>query len=642
VPPLAEPPRARARLQALVSHPTWELVVGLFTLAAVFGFPAFTLASPAGLQQPGYLAAVFVFFGVFALDLLLRLVAFGKSYLFSLYFVVDSVATLSLLTELPGAVYATQSESGAWPNARVLRMSVYVTRLSRLARQSRTMLRLREVLFQRRTRGSASAAEQSATLLQHELETQFNSLVALFVVLALFFIPLREAFTARDDLHEALRQLSRTPAGDLLRAQEDVLRADPRVLLLAPAAGPSLGQAQAVASARGLAPYEMGRYQEAGRVLWISHREERLAGAQLDILLALFIVAVMLTMSTLFVRATDRVLLRPLRDLQRSIEAAIHRNDALGFLRHVEDTEPVTFLQRVFIPLLERLVAAVNSEARENILSADAGPVVRSRDWAIAFTDIQNYTALMETLGQDGFTAINEYFRHCAAVVAEHGGDIFEHTGDGFIVTLPGDGKERRAFDMGVRIIQSLERITATEEWRALLSHPAWAQGTLRHIRTRIGIHKGLVTTGRIGNERVCRYGMIGEAANIASRLESANKQFGTWLLVTEDIAAHAPEELRPHTRRIDRVIVVGTKTPVSLFTYDFAPPARYAEFRQAFDAGVDRYVAGDWAAARERLEASRALWPEDPAGAALLRRLEQVGPAAPADWPGAFKMAQK
>ncbi|MGC4115278.1 MAG: adenylate/guanylate cyclase domain-containing protein [Myxococcales bacterium] len=314
----------------------------------------------------------------------------------------------------------------------------------------------------------------------------------------------------------------------------------------------------------------------------------------------------------------------------------------MGFLRHVEDTEPVTFLQRVFIPLLERLVAAVNSEARENILNADAGPTVRSRDWAIAFTDMQNFTSLMETFGQDGFTAINEYFRHSAAVVAEHGGDIFEHTGDGFIVTLAGEGKERRAFSAGVRIIQALERITETEEWRHLLPHPAWRDGTLRRIRTRIGIHKGVVTTGRIGNERVCRYGMIGEAANIASRLESANKQFGTWLLVTEDIAAHAPEELRPQTRRIDRVVVVGTKTPVSIFTYDFEPPARYAEFRQAFDAGVDRYVDGNWEAARDRLEAARTLWPEDPACAALLKRLEQLGTVAPADWPGAFKMAQK
>lgn len=625
----------------LVEHPAWDLVFGLLTLVAVFGFPAYTLYAPAGLGSPAYLATVGVLVVAFALDCLLRLVAHGKRYATSFLFWVDALATVSLLAELPAVLYATQSESGAWPNPRVLRMSIYVTRLSRLARQSRVMLRLREALQRRRRERSETAAERSATSVQNELESRFTSLVAIFVVLGLLFIPLRELVTGRDELRDELRLLSQTPAGELLRGQERRLRSDPRVVLLADGSS-SAEQARDEAERRGIAPYELGRYQEGDRVLWISHREDRLAGARLDITLAFVIIVVMVAMSAAFTRTTDRVLLRPLRQLKHSIEEAVRRNESLRFLRQIEASEPVTFLQRAFIPLVERLVAAVNSETRESILSADGGPAARSHDWTVALTDIQGFTTLMETLGQDGFTAINAYFRHCAGVVAEHGGDIFEHTGDGFIITVEGEGKEGRAFAMGVRVVKELERITASEQWRSLLSVPAWTEGPLRHIRTRIGIHSGVVTTGRLGTDRICRYGLIGEAANVAARLESANKQFGTWLLATETVAARAPEELREHTRHIDRVIVLGTKTPVSLYTYDFAPPKSYAEFRAQFDVGMAAYLSGDWAAAKEKLSRAQELWREDGVCAALLQRLAELGPAAPAQWPGAFKMGKK
>jgi len=570
-------------------------------------------------------------------------VAFGRSYVGSFYFWVDGLATLSLFAELPAALAALHGgEAGAWPNPRILRMSVYVTRLSRLARQSRSILRLRDLLFRRKLDQSASTAEHQATELQHDLELRFNSLVAVFVVLGLLLIPLRDTFISRDELHESVRALAESGDPDFIAAQQMVLLHDPRVVRLV---DKSLGmglQLMGKASRTPLAPFEVSRYEEGVYQLFVSHREERLAGARLDIVLALFIVVVMVVMSTAFSRATDRVLLNPLRELQRAVEEAIHRNEALHFLRSVQNTEPVTFLKRVFIPLLERLVAAVNVEARESILRADAAPLSRPRDWAIAFTDIQGFTTLMETLGQDGFTAINEYFRHCAAVIAEHGGDIFEHTGDGFIVTLSGEGKEGRAFAMAVKLVEEIERVTATEAWAKLLTHPAWANPELRHIRTRIGLHTGTLTTGRIGTERCCRYGMIGEAANIAARLESANKQFGTWVLATEEIARQAPEELKPRIRRVDRVVVVGTHEPVTLFTYDFSPPAAYAAFRAAFDAGLERYRSGDWRAAVARLDEAHRLWPEDGTTTSLLARIAQLGPEAPPDWSGARKLAQK
>ncbi len=636
-------PGPRALLQRWLGHPAWELVLAVFTLTAVFGFPLYTLACPAGLEAPEYTAAVYVLLAVFALDWLARLLAFGRTYLGSFYFWVDALATLSLFAELPSALAALHGgEAGAWPNPRVLRMSVYVTRLSRLARQSRTLLRLRDLLFRRKLDHSASAAEHQATELQHDLELRFNALVAVFVVLGLLFIPLRETFTARDELHEAVRHLAQAPDAVTARAHELVLLSDPRVISLAEAPGQGPARVLAGPARHALAPYEVSRYHEGRYVLTASHREERLAGARLDIVLALFIVAVMVVMSTAFSRATDRVLVTPLRDLQRAVEEAIRRNQALHFLRSVQDTEPVTFLRRVFIPLLERLVAAVNVEARESILRSDAAPLSRSRDWAIAFTDIQNYTTLMETLGPDGFTAINEYFGHCAGVIAAHQGDIFEHTGDGFIVTLAGEGKEARAFAMAVRIIEELERITATEAWAKLLAHPAWASAELRHVRTRIGIHAGTVTTGRIGTERCCRYGMIGEAANVAARLESLNKQLHTWLLVTDDIAAHAPADLRGRTRRVDRVVVVGAHAPVTLHTYDFSPPADYAGFRKAFDAGLAAYLAGSWREAAGLLDEAAQRWPGDGPTAALRERLGRLGPDAPPGWSGALQLTQK
>lgn len=637
VAPPPPPPRPRSGVARLVESPPWEFSLALCTLVAVFGLPLHAILRPAGLQGPAYTAAIVALLAVFLLDWCLRIACYRGEYLRSLFFWVDGVASLSLVLELPALVHGL-----ALPNPRILRMSVYVTRLARLARQSRSMLRARDWLFRRRRHDGAGNAESQAAQLQHTLDLRFNTLVALFVMAALLLIPVRDLLEGHDDLQAGLHRLVTASDPALAQAQAVVLRADPRVLLLGP--GATQAQAREVGLARGLAGYEIGRYQEGAQVLWVSHRAERIAAAELDVFLALFIVLVMATMSAAFRRETDRVLIEPLRQLKRSVEDAVARNEALQFLSSIRDAEPVTFLQRVFIPLVERLMAAVNVEARDSILNADeaAGPQTHAREWAVALTDMQGFTHLMETLGTDGFTAINAYFRQCAAVVARHGGDLFEHTGDGFIVTLGGQGKETRAFAMAVELVLEMEKTVATDEWRRLLAHPAWADGPLRFVRTRIGLHTGTVTTGRIGNDRIYRYGLIGEAANVASRLESANKQFGTWLLATGEVARHAPEALVPRTRRIDRVQVVGTQRPVELFTYDFSPPAAYGAFRRAFDAGVERYLAGDWPTASARFAEALKHWPEDSVTQALVARLAKLGPAAPDHWHGAFKLAQK
>jgi len=148
----------------------------------------------------------------------------------------------------------------------------------------------------------------------------------------------------------------------------------------------------------------------------------------------------------------------------------------------------------------------------------------------ILFSDIRGFTSLSEKLSAEQVVAmLNEYLGAMTEIVFEHGGTLDKFIGDAVMALwgapLPAPDHARRATDCALAMMAELERMNAR-----------WAQaGGAADLRIGIGINSGEAVVGNIGSlKHKLEYTAIGDAVNLASRLESLNKDMGTTIIISE------------------------------------------------------------------------------------------------------------
>lgn len=173
--------------------------------------------------------------------------------------------------------------------------------------------------------------------------------------------------------------------------------------------------------------------------------------------------------------------------------------------------------------------------------AAAEASVGEERRLAILFADIRGFTAFSERLPPyDVIHVLNRYFHAAGEVIARYGGRIDNYMGDGFMA-LFGLGDEDapaclRAVSAGLALIDAVA---------ALQPYLLTAFGEGFGIGVGVGIHYGCAVVGSVGaagNERVTA---IGDAVNLASRIEEANKRFGTQLLISAQTWAQVAEQVQ-------------------------------------------------------------------------------------------------
>ena len=177
----------------------------------------------------------------------------------------------------------------------------------------------------------------------------------------------------------------------------------------------------------------------------------------------------------------------------------------------------------------------------------------------ILFCDLRGFTNLSEKrTAQEVVQLLNEYFTEMVDAIMEEGGVVDKYIGDavmavfGAPVSAPDDAL--RAVRAAVRMREALARIN---ERAAVRGEPPLQFG--------IGIHSGEVVAGNIGSARRMEYTVIGDAVNLASRLESSTKQLGTDILISE--ATYARTEGHVDASRVDAIAVRGREARVAIYT---------------------------------------------------------------------------
>jgi len=255
----------------------------------------------------------------------------------------------------------------------------------------------------------------------------------------------------------------------------------------------------------------------------------------------------------------------------------------------------------------------------------------QERELSIFFADLAGFTRISEQLTPaETVELMREYFDLATEAVESHEGTVDKFLGDGvlafFNAPLPVEDHAKKACRAAIRI---RDRLAAGQPARTAAGKP--------DLRVRIGITTGEVLVGNIGTADRFAYTVLGDTANLAARLESLNKQYGTSIMAAESVVETAGPEFI--WRKLDRVAVKG-RTSGTLVYELLGEAGEVAEetlkMRARYEAGLEAYFARNFDAAEQAFNEACGCLPEDPATQVMLERLRGFHTSPPgADWDG-------
>jgi adenylate cyclase len=256
------------------------------------------------------------------------------------------------------------------------------------------------------------------------------------------------------------------------------------------------------------------------------------------------------------------------------------------------------------------------------------------------FTDVRGFSSISEVLDPKALVhLINLYLTEMCDIILELRGTIDKYEGDAIIsffgapVDLPDHA--RRACMAAIRMKRA--EVALNERFLAEKLSPS-------ALHTRIGINTGDMTVGNMGTVQRMDYTIMGSNVNLASRLEGVNKQYGTWIMLSEITQADCESDFT--LRKLDRVRVVGITQPVRL--YELIEEKGRAgknveEAVEVFHKALAEFEAKDWDRAMKTFAEVLRLLPEDGPSLRYIKLCQEHKAKPPAaNWDGVFNLTTK
>jgi class 3 adenylate cyclase len=252
---------------------------------------------------------------------------------------------------------------------------------------------------------------------------------------------------------------------------------------------------------------------------------------------------------------------------------------------------------------------------KDSITSVDLGDHIE-KTMTILFSDIRDFTTLSEAMGpKDNFAFINSYLEQMNPIIAYYNGIIDKYMGDAIMALFPTNADD--ALNGAIRM---LNQLVSYNEGRKKSGYAP--------IRIGLGLKTGLMILGIIGGRHRMDSTVISDAVNLASRIESMTKNYGTPLLISEH-TYYALKHVSLHDIRfIDRVKVKGKKQPQSVYeVFDADLPALRESKRKTkglYEEALAQYHFKEVPAALQLLTEYLRQVPEDTAGHSYQVRCER------------------
>jgi class 3 adenylate cyclase/CHASE2 domain-containing sensor protein len=291
---------------------------------------------------------------------------------------------------------------------------------------------------------------------------------------------------------------------------------------------------------------------------------------------------------------------------------------------------------------MTRTLQQYTSPALARRMAEDPDAVARAENREITcfISDLQGFTSISERLGAEATQQVlNLYLERMTEALDRHEALLSKFWGDGLFAFFnpainPQPDHARRA---------CLAALGA-QEALAQLRRERQDSEVFQALHMRIGLATGMAVVGNCGSERKFDYTCIGDTVNLASRLESANKAFGTRILVNSRCRASQPDAFE--WRHMGRVQVVGRAAFEE--TYELVGrggevDGSTAEYIERFEQAVRWFIAGDLAQAKDGFEECLRQRPDDKAAGFYLEQCEQhLKTGLPEAWNGAVALVEK
>lgn len=263
----------------------------------------------------------------------------------------------------------------------------------------------------------------------------------------------------------------------------------------------------------------------------------------------------------------------------------------------------------------------------------------RSIRATVLFSDIRDFTAITEGLGAQGTVSLlNEYFTIMVDCIGREDGMLDKFIGDalmaGFGIPIPGEHDEDSGVRTAIAMIRELDQWNETRRKAGRMP-----------LDIGIGINTDQVVSGNIGSPKRMDFTMVGDGVNLAARLESACKKYGTRILISETTYAGLKGTYR--IRDVDDVIVKGKSTPVRIYeVLDYHTQESFPHLMEVtghFREGRQHYAKGNWSLAVKAFYRALELNPNDALSKLFVERCLYLADHTPKEeWDGVWTMETK
>jgi len=355
----------------------------------------------------------------------------------------------------------------------------------------------------------------------------------------------------------------------------------------------------------------------------------------------------------LFAALVTRSLVEPIRRLlggtqsieqgDLTVEISVHSRDEIAVLadsfNHMvlglreKERIKTTFGQYVDPRIVRGLL--------DNRLAAEGG---QRQVMTVFFSDLANFTRMCEGLTPDtAVRFLNRYFSLMSDIVRARQGIVDKYIGDS-VMAFWGPPFSDETAHAELCCNAALEQMAQLEAFRADLPNLIGVRYGLPQVDIRIGIASGEVTVGNIGSDTSRGYTVIGDTVNLASRLEQANKFYGTRILVSAETRRLAGETLA--FREIDSLRVAGKQEPIRVHELLGLKADLTHELQagiDAFESGLAHYRKQEWDAAEAAFNECLLQVPQDRPSQVFIERIKlfRQSPLSP-DWDGVWVATSK
>jgi len=314
---------------------------------------------------------------------------------------------------------------------------------------------------------------------------------------------------------------------------------------------------------------------------------------------------------------------------------AIKRRDEIGQLAASFNSMAAGLKQRDLIK--DTFGKFVSPRLVEDFLTDPKRLALSRRVQTVLMSDLENFAPMSERLRPEDLVALlNEYLGRSADIVSNFGGIVDKFIADAVVAfwgpPFSGD-HATRACRAALALVKATSEMADTTQ-----------RLTIPPLRVRIGIATGEVLAGIIGSAAKQDYTVIGDIANLASRLEGVNKLFKTNILATDATAEAAKNAIL--FRKVDIVRVIGRSEPVEVLEVMAdctTASAAQLDLRDRYAQALDLYQKRNFRAASAAFAALAVIFPHDgPAATMAARCARFAATPPPPDWDGIWRLESK